>query len=316
VTRINFKSFSLKSRHLTKDTDIDPSEIGKIFELTDIILKRHKKGTEAKFLPGKTLGMIFEKSSTRTRVSFQVGMYQLGGQALHLTGDNIQISRGESIEDTAEVLSRYLDAIMIRTFSQERIEELAKNSRVPVINGLSDSYHPCQALTDYYTIQKKKKGKAKLCYIGDAASNVAISLALTGAMLGHELTFCSPPAYRLPDKYLSLALDYCHKSKGSVTLERNPAKAVQGADFLYTDVWVSMGKESEIKKRQKDFKGYTIDLKLIDQAGTKPYILHCLPANWGQEIAAEVRDYRRNIIFEQAENRLHVQKAILLALMG
>lgn len=312
--------FSFKSGHLTKDSDISPDEIRGLYDLTDNIKKLHLEKKDKEILEGKTLGMIFEKSSTRTRVSFHVGMYQLGGQAINLSSDHIQLGRGESAEDTARVLSRYVDIMMIRTFSQETIDILAKHSSVPVINGLSDSYHPCQSLADFYTIREtmpsdKKNDKVSFCYIGDSANNMAGSLALVGSMLGHHLTFCSPKGYCLPEEILKEANGYCEDSGGSIVIEEEPEKGVKGANFLYTDVWVSMGKESEQNKRRKQFKRYAITEDLVNLSGGKPYVMHCLPANWGEEISVSLKNYENNIIFEQAENRLHVQKGILVALL-
>lgn len=308
-------SFRSNSRSLVRDTDLARWEIVRLMELTDA-LRRLPNAEARTLLDGKVLGMIFEKSSTRTRVSFEVGMIHMGGHAIHLDSSAMQIGRGESLEDTAEVLSRYVDGLMIRSKSQEHVEQLANYSRVPVINGLSDVYHPCQALSDYYTMRSFSLQARSVCFYGDAANNVAISLALTGSRLGYDMTFCAPEKYRLPEWVVQEINNASESASGSVTIESDPYKAVKGCDFLYTDVWISMGQEGEAETRRRDLRPYALNRDLLAHADKKPYIMHCLPAKWGDEMDLDLKDYHKNIIFDQAENRLHMQKSILLALLG
>ncbi len=308
---------SLKTAHILKDTDLSRQEILSLYQLTNELRRQFMKDRQRSLslLEGRTLGMIFEKNSTRTRVSFQVGMYQLGGNAIHLTTNDIQLGRGESMEDTARVLSRYLDAIMIRSNSQEKVDVLAANSQVPVINGLTDIYHPCQALTDYYTVAEHLGPRARVGYIGDAANNVAISLAYSGAILGYDLVFISPQEYSLPEVHKKEVVKLMQVSGGTFTETDNAAKGVLGCQVLYTDVWVSMGMEKEAELRKKKLEPFSLTSILLQKAETHPYIMHCLPAKWGEEIQPELQDYDRNLIYEQAENRMHVQKAILVSMM-
>jgi ornithine carbamoyltransferase len=293
-------------------TDLSPQDIEKILKRSAALKKLLKQGKPHKTLKGKSLGMIFEKSSTRTRVSFEVGMFQLGGQALFLSPSDLQIGRGEPIADTARTLSRYLDGIMIRTFAQDTIEELARFSSVPVINGLTDLHHPCQALADLFTIQEKKK-KLKglsLAYVGDG-NNVANSLIQACVRVGIHFTFASPRGYEIDPSILSKVKAEGKRTRTRVTITNDPFHAAKNADVIYTDVWASMGQEAEYAKRMKAFRGYQVDEHLMKTAHKGAIVMHCLPAHRNEEIAAEVIDGPRSVVFDQAENRLHVQKALL-----
>ncbi|NYT12006.1 MAG: ornithine carbamoyltransferase [Methanomassiliicoccales archaeon] len=278
-----------------------------------------KKGTKGADLPlkGKTLGMIFEKSSTRTRVSFETGMFQLGGHALYLSPKDLQIGRGETIADTAKVLSRYLDAIMYRAFSNKNMKELAKNASIPVISGLDDLEHPCQIVADLQTVMEYK-GKLrglKLVYLGDG-NNVCNSLMLAAAIVGMDFVACCPYGY-FPDGEITRKAEALASATGcSSLIIEDPAEAVKGADILYTDVWVSMGQEGEEVEREKVFEPYQLNSQLLSKAKSDAIVLHCLPAHRGLEISAEVIDGPQSVVFDEAENRLHAQKAILLMLLG
>jgi ornithine carbamoyltransferase len=284
-----------------------------IFDLTAELKAKQKRGEEHRLLAGKTLGMIFEKSSTRTRVSFEVGMYQLGGHALFLSSGTTQIGRGEPIKDTGRVMSRYVDGIMIRTFSQEGVEELARWSEVPVINGLTDMYHPCQVMADLFTVIEHK-GEAwsglTYCWIGDG-NNMANSWINAAAVFGFELKVATPEGYR-PD---SRVMERARGMGARIVYTSDPAEAARGAHVLNTDVWASMGQEAEQKERAKAFTGYQISEELLKQADPKCVVLHCLPAHRGEEITDEVIEGPHSIVFDEAENRLHVQKAIMATLM-
>ncbi len=298
-------------------TDLTSNDIEKILKRSATLKKLLKQGKPHQTLKGKSLGMIFEKSSTRTRVSFEVGMFQLGGQALFLSPNDLQIGRGEPIEDTARTLSRYLDGIMIRTFAQKTIEELARFASIPVINGLTDAHHPCQALADLFTIQEKKK-KLKgitLAYVGDG-NNVANSLIQACVKVGMHFAIASPRGYELDPSILRQANRDGQRSNAGVLVTTDPFHAVRKADVVYTDVWASMGQEAEHAKRLKAFKGYQVDAKLMKKANPGALVMHCLPAHRGEEISAEVLDGPQSLIFDQAENRLHVQKAVLDMLLG
>ncbi len=296
--------------------DLSTEDVERILDRSAALKRMLKQGTPYQPLKGKSLGMIFEKSSTRTRVSFEVGMFQLGGQALFLSSSDLQIGRGEPIADTARTLSRYLDAIMIRTFAQSTAEELAQHATIPVINGLSDLHHPCQALADLFTIQQKRgglKGRS-FAYIGDG-NNMANSLIEACAKVGMNITLACPKGYE-PDAGIVRQAEYDAARSGSrVKVIRDPYEAVKGADVVYTDVWASMGQEAEHAKRVKAFKGYQVDAKLMQAAGSGALVMHCLPAHRGEEISAEVIDGPQSIVFDQAESRLHAQKAILEMLM-
>jgi ornithine carbamoyltransferase len=297
-------------------SDLTPKDVEKILSRAAILKRALKQGKARPTLKGKSLGMIFEKSSTRTRVSFEVGMYQLGGQALFLSSNDLQIGRGEPIADTARTLSRYLDGIMIRTFAQETVEELARSASIPVINGLTDLHHPCQALADLLTVREKRKKLKGLtfAYIGDG-NNVANSLLEACVLVGAHFSIASPRGYELDASILSEARKTARKTGSVVKTANDPRLAVRGADVVYTDVWASMGQEAEHAKRVKAFRGYQVDADLMKSAAKNAIVLHCLPAHRGEEIAADVIDGPQSLVFDQAENRLHVQKAVLELLM-
>ena len=294
--------------------DLTGEEIINLLNTADQLKYNQKHGIPHKHLEGKTLAMIFEKNSTRTRVSFETGVYQMGGHALFLSGKESQIGRGEPIEDTARVLSRYCDGIMIRTFSQEGLEKLAKHATIPVINGLTDMYHPCQVLADLMTIREHKAAfeGLKLCYIGDG-NNMANSLIVGGLKMGMEVSIACPEGYDPLPEVLEFA-----KSDPSFkfSLHRSPAEAAKGADAIFTDVWASMGQESEKAIREKAFEGYQVNEELMALANPGCMVQHCLPAHRGEEITADVFEDHANEIFDEAENRLHAQKAVMCLLMG
>lgn len=294
--------------------DLTKEEVETILQKARELKKMHQQGMPYHPLEGKTLAMVFEKPSTRTRASFEVGMYQLGGHALFLNPQDTQLGRGEAIADTARVLSRYADGIMIRTFSQEWVEEMARFASVPVINGLSDQLHPCQILSDIFTIGEQRGGYGglKVAYVGDG-NNVANSW-INGAMrLGFELWLACPPGYEPDEKILSRAQE---EGSSQIALTHDPREAVQGAHVINTDVWASMGQEGEREERIKAFQDYQVNADLIRRAQGDVLVMHCLPAHRGEEITDEVMDGPHSVIFDQAENRLHVQKAILAILMG
>lgn len=297
-------------RHLTSVADLSPGDIEEIFSMTRELKFCYARGIRDNSLEGKTLVMIFEKSSLRTRVSFEVAMRQLGGYALYLTRQDIDLGRRESVKDVAMTLSRYADAIALRTFAHEVVVEMAKNSSIPVINALSDYLHPCQALTDLYTVLEKLgalKG-LKLSFVGDG-NNVARSLALLCAKLGVIFQIASPKNYQFSKDFKK---EVRAMAKGDTLLvSDNPREVVKGADVIYTDTWISMGQEVEAEKRRKDFQGYQVDSSLVAMAKKGVLVMHCLPAHRGEEITSEVLDGPNSIIYDQAENRLHVQKAIL-----
>ncbi|MBS5843195.1 MAG: ornithine carbamoyltransferase [Clostridiales bacterium] len=295
-------------KHLLKLMDLSKEEICSILNTADQLKYEKKHGIEHKRLAGKTLGMIFQKSSTRTRVSFEVGMYDLGGSALFLSSHDLQIGRGEPVEDTARVLSRYLDGIMIRTYRQDEVEKLAEYGSIPVINGLTDYCHPCQVLADLMTIREYKGSIPgnQLTYIGDG-NNMANSLIVGGIKLGMKVNIACPKAYRPDAEIMKWAAE-----NGDFTCTENILEAAENADVLYTDVWASMGQESEAAERQKVFKNYQINENVIAVAKRDAIVQHCLPAHRGEEITAEVFEAHAAEIFDEAENRLHVQKAVLV----
>ena len=295
-------------KHLLKLMDLSEKEIIEILNLADQLKYEKKNGIKHHLLEGKTLGMIFEKSSTRTRVSFEVGMYDLGGNALFLSSRDLQIGRGEPIQDTARVLSRYLDGIMIRTFAQEEVETLAKCGSIPVINGLTDYCHPCQVLADLMTIREYKgilKGN-KLCYIGDG-NNMTNSLIVGGIKMGMSVAVACPKGYEPDAELMRWASE-----NGEFICTEDVLEAAKDADVLYTDVWASMGQEAEAEERKKIFKGYQINSRVTAVAHEDVMVLHCLPAHREEEITDEVFEQHANEIFDEAENRLHVQKAVLV----
>nr|WP_300168518.1 ornithine carbamoyltransferase [uncultured Flavonifractor sp.] len=300
-------------KDLLKLLDLTPADIVKILDTADQMKYNQKHGLTHHYLEGKTLAMIFEKNSTRTRVSFETGMFQLGGHALFLSGKESQIGRGEPIEDTARVLSRYCDGIMIRTFGQAEVETLAKYADIPVINGLTDFAHPCQVLADLMTIREHKSRLEglKLCYVGDG-NNMANSLIVGGLKVGMEVAVACPEGYDPDPKVLEFAKD----CGGKFTLCRDPKEAAAGADALFTDVWASMGQEDEAQKRRAVFEGiYQINDGLMAVANPGAMVQHCLPAHRGEEITAEVFEAHAGEIFDEAENRLHAQKAVMYLLM-
>lgn len=294
--------------------DLEPDDFERLWVRTRKLKKFVKAGKAHESLKGKTLGMIFDKSSTRTRISFEVGMYQLGGIALFLNSRDTQIGRGETISDSAKMMSRYLNGVMIRTFAQKSVEELAHYASIPVINGLTDLLHPCQILSDLFTIKEKKGSynKLKIAYIGDG-NNIANTWIEAAARLPVRLALACPEGYD-PDK--KIMTKGKKESKEGIYLYRDPLEAAQDADILYTDVWTSMGQESECEARKKIFKNYQINKKLLKEAKKDAIIMHCLPAHRGEEIAADVIDGPQSVVIDQAENRLHVQKAILEILLA
>ena len=295
-------------KHLLKLMDLTEKEIIEILNTADQLKYEKKNGIKHHILAGKTLGMIFEKSSTRTRVSFEVGMYDLGGTALFLSSRDLQIGRGEPVQDTARVLSRYLDGIMIRTFDQEEVESLARCGTIPIINGLTDYCHPCQVLADLMTIREHKgciKGN-KLCYIGDG-NNMTNSLIVGGIKMGMSVSVACPKGYEPDADIMKWAA-----VNGEFTCTDNVLEAAKDADVLYTDVWASMGQEEEAAERRKIFKGYQINADVMAVAHSDAMVLHCLPAHRGEEITDEVIEAHADEIFDEAENRLHAQKAVLV----
>lgn len=299
-------------KHLLKLADLSKEDIFDILNLADQLKYENKHNIEHHHLKGKTLGMIFQKSSTRTRVSFEVGMYQLGGSALFLSSKDLQIGRGEPVEDTARVLSRYLDGIMIRTFDQKEVEDLAEYGSIPIINGLTDYCHPCQVLADLMTIREFKKSfdNLKFCYIGDG-NNMANSLIVGMIKIGIECTVACPKGYEPNADVMKWA-----KENGKFTCSDNIEECVKDADIVYTDVWASMGQENEKEERNKIFKEYQINEKFMSLAKPDAMVLHCLPAHREEEITATVFEKHAEEIFEEAENRLHAQKAVLVKLLG
>lgn len=280
------------------------------------IKKKYKNGESYSPLEGKSLGMIFEKPSTRTRISFEVGTTQLGGHALYLSPKDLQLGRGETIADTAKVLSRYVDGIMYRAFEHDMMVELAENSSVPVISGLDDVEHPCQIVADLLTIKEKKKNfDQKLVYVGDG-NNVCHSLLLGSALVGMDMTACVPEGYDPDQDIVDKAQEIGKENGADIDIQRKASEAVEDADVIYTDVWVSMGDEEEKEKRMNDFEGYQINKELIKKAEEDVIVMHCLPAHRGVEITSEVMDGTHSVVFDQAENRLHAQKAIMAELMG
>ena len=296
--------------------DYSGQEILDLISLAKELKADNKAGRKHHILDGKTLGMIFTKSSTRTRVSFEVGMYQLGGQALFLSSNDIQLGRGESIYDTANVLSRFLDGIMIRTYKHSDVTELAKNAAIPVINGLTDLLHPCQVLADLLTISEYNgdlKGK-KLCYVGDG-NNMAHSLLYGCTKVGMDISVATPDKYKCDETVMGNALKIAAETGSKVEFTNNPKQAMENADAVYTDTWVSMGMEAEKQQRIKDFAGFEVNRELMDIAKPDAMFLHCLPAYRGYEVSADVIDGKQSAIFDEAENRLHAQKAVMATLM-
>jgi ornithine carbamoyltransferase len=306
-------SESLKGRHFTRVADWSREELLTALDLADDLKERQQRREEHHLVPGRTLAMIFQKPSTRTRVSFEVGMAQLGGHALYLAASDLQLGRGETLRDTATVLSRYVDGVMIRTFAQDDVEELARHASVPVINGLTDSAHPCQALADVMTIRERlgRLEGVRVAYLGDG-NNVCASLMVACAKLGADFVAATPEGYE-PDEG---AVETAREAGGSVELMHSPRKAARDADVLYTDVWTSMGQEDERARRLRDLAGFGIDADLVQLAGDDAIVLHCLPAHYGEEITEEVLYGPHSAVWDQAENRLHAQKALLALVMA
>lgn len=305
----------MSARHLISIHDLTRDEVAGLHRLAARIKAEPAAYHQA--LAGKTLAMVFEKSSTRTRVSFEVGMLQLGGHALFLSSRDIQLGRGEPISDTAQVLSRYVDGVMARTFAHQTVLDLAGHGSIPVINGLTDDLHPCQALADYFTLGEIFGDLAgrRIAYVGDG-NNMAHSLLFGAAKAGMDIAIASPAGYEVKPDYVELAREDAEKAGTSIELTTDPRAAVQGASAVYTDVWASMGQEAEAEARLRAFDGFVVDEALMAEALPDAVFLHCLPAHRGEEVTAGVADGPQSRIFDQAENRLHVQKAILAWLLG
>jgi len=308
----------LKGKDMLSIHDLSVDEVQEILALAKELKAKQKAGVPHKILEGKTLGMIFEKSSTRTRVSFETGMYQLGGQALFLSNRDLQLGRGEPIRDTARVLSRYLDGIMIRTFGHDRVEELAKWADIPVINALTDLLHPCQVLTDLLTIEEYKgknlKG-LKMAYVGDG-NNMTNSFLYGCAKVGMTFVAATPEDYRPDETVFKNALEDAKETGAELSLVTDPKEAVKDADIVVTDTWASMGQEAEHEARKKIFAPYQVNKELLKGADKRVIVMHCLPAYRGEEITEEVLEANANVIFDEAENRLHTQKAIMALTMA
>jgi ornithine carbamoyltransferase len=307
----------LKGKHFLTLADFTKQEIMQLIMDAIKLKEMQKNGDSHPYLKGKSLAMIFEKSSTRTRVSFEVGMTQLGGHALYLGSNDLQLGRGETIEDTAKVLSRYVDGIMIRTFEHERVVKLAANSSVPVINGLTDDYHPCQVLADLLTLYETKgnlEGK-KLAYIGDG-NNMAHSLMIGCAKTGVNCSIAAPKGYEPKKAIAEAAMKFAEETGAVIEIMNDPKEAVLGADAVYTDVWTSMGWEDEQQERKAAFRQFQVNGELMSYAKPDAIFLHCLPAHRGEEVTAEVIDGPQSVVFDEAENRLHAQKAVMAALMA
>src|SRR5690349_16415972 len=298
----------LKGRSFTRVGDWSGDDLTRVLELADELKEEQRRREPHHLLPGRTLGMIFQKPSTRTRVSFEVGIAQLGGAGLYLSAGDLQLGRGETLKDTATVLSRYLDAIMIRTFAQEDVEELAEHASIPVINGLTDSSHPCQALADVMTIRERlgRLEGVRVAYLGDG-NNVCASLMVACAKLGAPFVAATPESYEPADEVVEIA----REAGGDVELTHDPREAAKGADVLYTDVWTSMGQDEERERRLRDLAGFGIDESLVRLANDDAIVLHCLPAHYGEEITEDVLYGPRSAVWDEAENRLHAQKALL-----
>jgi len=307
----------LKGRDFVRIGTWNSEELKTALDLADELKALRKQGEAHELLPGRTLGMIFQKPSTRTRVSFEVGIFELGGHGLYLSANDLQLGRGETIKDTGHVLERYLDAIMIRTFAQEDVEQLAEHAEIPVINGLTDYAHPCQALADLMTIREKlgRLSGARLAYLGDG-NNVCVSLMVGAARFGMRFVAATPEGYEPDPTAVSAARRAAVQMGGTVELVRDPREAAREADVLYTDVWTSMGQEEESDRRRKDLAGFQIDDALLAQASPEAIVLHCLPAHYGEEITEEVLYGPHSAVWDQAENRLHAQKALLALIVS
>ena len=302
----------LKGRDFTRIGTWNSEELKTALDLADELKELRKQREPHELLPGRMLGMIFQKPSTRTRVSFEVGIVELGGYGLYLSAGDLQLGRGETIKDTGHVLERYLDAIMIRTFAQEDVEQLAEHADIPVINGLTDYAHPCQALADLMTIRERlgRLSGARLAYLGDG-NNVCVSLMVGAARFGMRFVAATPEGYEPDANAVIAARRAAVQMGGTVELSRDPSEAAREADVLYTDVWTSMGQEKEAERRRKDLAGFQIDDELLSHASQDAIVLHCLPAHYGEEITEEILYGPQSAVWDQAENRLHAQKALL-----
>jgi ornithine carbamoyltransferase len=302
----------LKGRDFTRIGTWNSEELKTALDLADELKELRKQQEPHELLPGRMLGMIFQKPSTRTRVSFEVGIVELGGYGLYLSANDLQLGRGETIKDTGHVLERYLDAIMIRTFAQEDVEQLAEHADVPVINGLTDYAHPCQALADLMTIRERlgRLSGARLAYLGDG-NNVCVSLMVGAARFGMRFVAATPEGYEPDANAVTAARRAAVQMGGTVELTRDPSEAGREADVLYTDVWTSMGQEKEAERRRKDLAGFQVDDELLSHASPDAIVLHCLPAHYGEEITEEILYGPHSAVWDQAENRLHAQKALL-----
>jgi ornithine carbamoyltransferase len=307
----------LKGRDFVRIGAWERADLEATLDLANELKELQSRREPHELLPGRALGMIFQKPSTRTRVSFEVGIAQLGGYALYLAAQDLQLGRGETIKDTATVLSRYLDAIMIRTFEQDDVEELAEHAAVPVLNGLTDAAHPCQALADLMTIRERlgPLEGVRLAYLGDG-NNVCASLMAGAAIFGMQFVAATPPGYEPVAEAVETARAAADGSGGSVELVADPAEAARGADVLYTDVWTSMGQDAEREQRLRDLAGFGIDAETVALAGREAIVLHCLPAHYGEEITEEVLYGPQSAVWDQAENRLHAQKALMALVIG
>ncbi len=308
---------NLKGRDFLSLKDFTQEEIVYLLDLADFLKDKVKNNQPYNVLKGKTLGLIFEKSSTRTRVSFEVGMVQLGGYPLFLSANDLQMGRGEPIKDTARVLSRYLDGIMIRTYNHSDVEELAAYANIPIINGLTDALHPCQVLADLQTIREHKGNNLKgmkLAYIGDG-NNMAHSLMIGGAKMGMEIYIASPNEYTPNDLWVSMAKEIAEETGGKIVITNDIHEASKKADVLYADVWASMGQEKEAKERRSALEKYQINDSLLKKAAKDVIVMHCLPAHRGEEITEAVLEGEHSVVFDEAENRLHAQKAVLASLL-
>jgi ornithine carbamoyltransferase len=307
---------NMRGKSLASLYDLTREEIEQIFKTSELLKLQSLRGQDHPLLKGKTLAMIFEKPSTRTRVSFEVGMWQLGGYALYLSSNDLQLGRGETIGDTAQVLSRYVQGIMARVFAHQTILDLVKYSRVPVINGLSDFSHPCQGLADLFTVYEKK-GRLeglRMAYVGDG-NNVAHSLLYGCSKMGMTIVLGCPKGYEPDPKVVAQAKEEAKRTGGEVKVVQDPREAVKGADVVYTDVWASMGKEKEREERIKVLKPYQVNPQLVKEAKENYIFMHCLPAHRGEEVVNEVADSKNSVIFDQAENRMHTQKAVMALTM-
>lgn len=311
------KELSLKGRDMIELDEYSTEEIQFLLDSAIEIKRKQKNGEVYQPLKGKTIGLIFEKSSTRTRVSFEAGMFQLGGHALFLSKNDIQLGRGEPISDTAQVMSRYLDGLMIRTFGHDNVVNLAKYASIPVINGLSDMAHPCQVLADLQTVleHKGKLKGLKMAFIGDG-NNMAHSLLIGGAKMGMHVAVASPKGYEADASIVNLSEEIAAQTGGKITITQDPLEAAKDADVIYTDVWASMGFEEEQAQREAAFADYQVNEELVKAAKPDYLFLHCLPAHRGEEVSEGVIDGANSVIFDQAENRLHAQKALMVALMA